>query len=101
MSEYRDLTDAERAALQRFADREHNQANGYGGAKLPWKDALSMVFWYNARIWDGGEPGDGPTLHGIRNHFGPTWLYDVCDIKPTPKPRKAHPLRRGMRPHGR
>jgi hypothetical protein len=81
---YREITESERAALQRFADREHNQANGHRGARLSWKDALSQVYWYNARIWEGGEPGDGSALHGLRNDLGPTWLYDVCDVRPAP-----------------
>lgn len=98
MTEYRPLTEAERAALQRYADREHNQPNGYGAHRMPWKESLSMVYWYNARLWEGGEPGDGSLLHGLRNDLGPTWLFDVCDIKPT---RKPHPLRRGMKPQGR
>jgi hypothetical protein len=78
---HRDLTADERAALQRFADRENCKAD-------PWKDRLCMVYWYNARLWEGGQPGDGSLLHGLRNTFGPTWLYDVCDVRPTPKPRR-------------
>ena len=89
MMAYRALTPEERAALQRFADREHNQPNGHRSARLPWKDALSQVYWYNARVWTGGEPGDGSVLHGLRNDLGPTWLYDVCDVKPTPRKRQA------------
>lgn len=73
MSEYRELTDEERAALEAFA-KAHGRA---------WREELSMVYWYNARIWTGPVAGMGTTLHGIRNHFGPTWLYDVY------KPRKV------------
>lgn len=82
MNGYPILTQEQRDALQRFADREHRQPNGHNGARLTWQSALSDVYWYNARIWEGGEPGDGSILHGIRNDFGPTWLWDVCDIQP-------------------
>lgn len=65
------------AALQAFAD-----AHGRG-----WKDELSQVYWYNARIWNGPEPDMGSRLQEVRNGFGPTWLYDECAIKATPKAR--------------
>ncbi len=48
-----------------------------------WRDELSMVYWYNAHIWTGPQGNQGAigtTLHGIRNQFGPSWLYD--DYKP-------------------
>ncbi len=67
---YRTPTEAEHAALEAFA-----LAHG-----RKWRDTLTQVYWYNARIWHGprGERRDlGTTLHGIRNEFGPTWLYDV------------------------
>jgi hypothetical protein len=72
---YRDLTAEERAALERFATAENKRDD-------PWRDALSMRYWFHARLWEGGEPGDGSILHGLRNDLGPTWLYDVCDVKP-------------------
>jgi hypothetical protein len=74
-----ELPDEHRQALQAFAD-----AHGRG-----WKDELSQVYWYNARIWSGPVPGMGARLHEVRNSpsFGPTWLYDDCDIKPTRKAR--------------
>lgn len=75
--DYRDITPEERSALQRFADREHTHC-------VHWKDRLNDTYWYNARIWSDGQPGDGPTLHGLRNMLGPTWLYDVCDVEPRP-----------------
>lgn len=67
MTDYRELTPEEREALQAFATAH--------GRK--WREELSMVYWYNARIWQGPKPGMGNLLHGIRNEFGPTWLYDV------------------------
>lgn len=73
----RPLNQDEIDALQAFADAH--------GRK--WKEELSMVYWYNARLWTGGTPGRnmGSILHGIRNNYGPTWLYDVCKIKPAKK----------------
>jgi hypothetical protein len=64
----------EREALEAFA-----KAFGRG-----WKDTLTQVYWYNARIWEGGEPGKhyGSTLHAIRNNRGPSWLYDEFKIEP-------------------
>lgn len=56
------------AALQSFANRE-------GRA---WKSTLS-VLWGNGR--DYYEP-EGAELHSVRNEMGPTWLFDVCTIKP-------------------
>lgn len=67
---YRDLTKEENAALETFA-----AAHG-----RKWKDELSVVYWYNARIWQGPEAGMGSLLHGLRNEFGPTWLYDVYKL---------------------
>lgn len=66
--EYRDLLPEEHAALEAFAE-----AHG----RNRWRAELTQVYWYNARIWIGPEAGMGSTLHGIRNTFGPTWLYDV------------------------
>lgn len=71
--QYRNLTTAEHAALEAFA-----QAHG-----RQWRNALAQVYWYSARIWTGPVPGMGNLLHGIRNEFGPTWLYDSY------RPRKA------------
>ena len=48
-----------------------------------WRDDLSMTYWYNARLWRGPLGRDesiGSVLHGIRNDFGPTWLYDVFKL---------------------
>ena len=69
---YPALDDADRAALQAFADAHGRR----------WKSVLSDEYWLNARIWSGPVPGMGNVLHAIRNDFGPTWLHDVCDIKP-------------------
>jgi hypothetical protein len=70
---YPELTVEERAALQAFANRH--------GRK--WKETLSCIYWPNARIWEGGRTKeDGYILHGIRNNFGPSWLYSVCDVRP-------------------
>lgn len=69
------LANEEREALQAFA-------NAHG---RKWKSELSDVYWYNARIWNGPVPGMGNTLHGIRNNYGPSWLFDVCDVKPAKK----------------
>jgi len=79
MNGYRELLSEEIAALQAFAD-----AHG----RL-WRATLTDVYWYNARIWTGPVPGMGNTLHAIRNEFGPTWLYDVCKIKPNRVRRAA------------
>ncbi len=74
---YRELTTEEAAALQAFADAHGRR----------WRDELGNVYWYNARIWHGPVPGMGNVLHAIRNEFGPTWLYDVCKVRPAPKAR--------------
>lgn len=76
--DYREPDAEELDALQRFA-------NAHGRL---WKQELSNVYWYNARLWrDYGRPNDevGAILHGIRNDFGPTWLYDICKVKPEKK----------------
>jgi hypothetical protein len=59
------------AALQAFADR-----NGRN-----WKGALSNA-WMNGR--DERER-DAHHLRAVRNSFGPSWLYDRCQIKPRAK----------------
>lgn len=69
-----------RAALQAFADEKGRN----------WKRELNETYWYNARIWERWtgmqcSKDDGYRLHNIRNNFGPSWLYDVCDVKPAPK----------------
>lgn len=46
---FRELTDFERDALEAFA-----KAHG-----RKWRDELSMVYWYNARIWTGPVAGIG------------------------------------------
>lgn len=68
---YRELEADEALALQAFADA-HGRC---------WKTTLSSVYWYNARIWEGPKPNMGNLLHGIRNDLGPTWLFEVCNIK--------------------
>lgn len=78
----RALDTAELAALQAFADAHKRKADRTRGC-ADWRDELSMVYWYNARIWTGPVPGMGATLHAIRNEFGPSWLYDVCDVRPS------------------
>jgi hypothetical protein len=72
MFDYRQIEAHELEALQAFAN-EHGRK---------WREELSMTYWYNARIWQGPVPGMGNILHAIRNEFGPTWLYDVCKVKP-------------------
>jgi hypothetical protein len=84
MREYPALDQAHRDALQAFADAHKSKAARTRGCES-WKDELSMIYWYNARIWRGPEESMGTRLHNIRNNFGPTWLYDVCDVKPAPK----------------
>ena len=82
MRQYPTPTDADLAALQAFAD-----AHG-----RTWKDQLAQVYWYNARPWrgvDGRDEITGSTLHAIRNNFGPTWLYELCPIKPAAKVRAS------------
>lgn len=61
---YRELTQEEQDALAAFK-AEHGKK---------WKNELSMVYWYNARIWRGPKEGMGGVLHAIRNEFGPSWL---------------------------
>lgn len=58
------LDDFDLKALKAFAEAH--------GRK--WKSVLTDVYWYNARIWEGPEPGMGTALHGLRNNLGPTWL---------------------------
>lgn len=73
MSEYRALSTEEIEALQAFA-------KAFG---RKWKDELSNVYWYNARLWRGPKGDDnliGSTLHRLRNDLGPTWLYDHCKL---------------------
>jgi hypothetical protein len=79
MTKYRDLTEQEHAALEAFAKE-------FGRNK--WREKLSMVYWYNARVWTGPVPGMGALLHGIRNDLGPTWLYDV--YRPRKKAAEKH-----------
>jgi len=79
---YPELTQEDRDALQAFAD-----AHGRN-----WKNELGNVYWYNARLWRDPVTGDsrvGSILHAIRNNFGPSWLWDVCDIKPALKAKKT------------
>jgi hypothetical protein len=61
---YRPLMSEETAAIQAFAAEK--------GRK--WKEELSMVYWYNARIWRGPVPDMGRVLHCLRNSHGPSWL---------------------------
>lgn len=82
--EYPALPAEYRASLQAFADEKGKN----------WKDELASVYWYNARIWSRYIDGkfsddDGTRLHVIRNNYGPSWLFDVCDVKHTPKPKPA------------
>lgn len=75
MRSYPILTEEDTAALQSFA-------NAHG---RKWKDVLSNTYWYNARLWRGPDGNDdriGSVLHGIRNDFGPGWLFGICTIKP-------------------
>jgi hypothetical protein len=70
MREYRELTAFELESLHAFA-KAHGRR---------WREELGNVYWYNARIWRGPVPGMGNQLHGIRNEFGPTWLWDVFKL---------------------
>lgn len=83
MQTYRELLPDEVAALQAFADAHARKSRLTRGC-YSWKDELAF-YWYNARIWEGPTPGMGNTLHGVRNEFGPSWLYDHCRIKPNRK----------------
>lgn len=76
-ADFRELQADESAALQAFADAHGRR----------WRDELANVYWYNARVWHGPVPGMGNVLHAIRNEFGPSWLYDVCKVRPAPKAR--------------
>ena len=65
MSEkYRELLPEELEALRIFAADYGKQ----------WKEKLSMVYWYNARIYRGRDGKQYPELHSLRNEFGPSWL---------------------------
>ena len=64
MEKYRELLPGELEALQVFA--------AHFGKK--WKQKLSMVYWYNARIFIDREGFEYPELHRLRNEFGPSWL---------------------------
>lgn len=79
MNGYRELDAFELEALQAFATAHKRKADRTPGC-ADWRDELSMIYWYNARIWTGPVPGMGNALHGIRNEFGPTWLYDVFKL---------------------
>jgi hypothetical protein len=73
---YRPLFQDEEAAIVRFAKAEGPL----------WKQKLAQVYWYNARIWSGGEPGDGAVLHGLRND--PRWNTAGLDRYKLPKKQK-------------
>lgn len=63
MNHIRALTHEESEALHRFAfDHGHT-----------YKAQLVNVYWYNARLWRGGEPSDGATLHALWND--PQWSF--------------------------
>lgn len=64
MSEYRELLPEELEALQAFAAKH--------GKK--WKEKLSMVYWYNGRIFRSNDGKEYPVLQRMRNEFGPSWL---------------------------
>lgn len=68
MMNYDAITPDQIAALQAFA-----KAHG-----RKWKNTLSEIYWYNARIWrptcdDDGRMGS--ILHGLRNSHGCDWLH--------------------------
>lgn len=79
MSDYRELTTFEIEALRAFAKAHKSKASRTFGC-ADWRDELSAIYWYNARIWTGPVPGMGAALHSIRNEFGPTWLYDTYKL---------------------
>lgn len=62
---YRELTPDELEALRVFAAQFGHK----------WKDKLSMIYWYNARIFIDRNGFEYPELHRLRNEFGPEWLY--------------------------
>ena len=61
---HRDLLPDELEALKAFAAE-------YGRS---WKEKLSMVYWYNARVYRDRSGKEWPVLHRMRNEFGPAWL---------------------------
>ncbi len=61
-------TQDETDALQRFANKHGRN----------WKQALGMC-WYKSN-YNGNH--DAPLLQGVRNKFGPRWLYRQCHIQP-------------------
>lgn len=80
---YRELAQEEIEALIAFRDAHSHKRNLSRGCR-DWKEELGNIYWYNARIWIGQKPGMGNILHGIRNEFGPTWLFYHCKL-----PKKA------------
>lgn len=77
---YRELDAYELQALKEFA-AAHSSKKSLTRGNRNWKEELGNTYWYNARIWRGGSfPNAGSVLHGIRNEFGPTWLFDVFKL---------------------
>lgn len=72
---WRNLTEFEHQSLEAFAEAHRLQRNRSRSCGT-WREELSHIYWYNARIWRGPVEGMGHTLHAIRNEFGPTWLFD-------------------------
>ena len=62
--EYRELLPDELAALQAFV----------GEFGKEWKEKLSMVYWYNARVYRDKSGKEYPVLRQMRSGFGPDWL---------------------------
>ncbi|WP_234689489.1 hypothetical protein [Allorhizobium ampelinum] len=48
-----------------------------------WKHILSTDYWPKAQIWSDGPGGKnmGAILHGIRNEYGPSWLYNEFKLQ--------------------
>jgi hypothetical protein len=65
---YPEITAEQTAALQGFANKH--------GRK--WKGTLSDM-WMNGQ--DERQP-NSHLLRQVRNQFGPSWLYNVCKVKP-------------------
>jgi hypothetical protein len=78
----RKLFPNEEAAIARFA-ADHGRT---------WKATLTNVYWYNARVWRGGQEGDGAVLHGLRND--PNWNHvglDKYRLPPVQSPGHSEP----------
>jgi len=60
-------------SISTLTDREQAALNAFVKAVGPrWKQELTEVYWYNARIWTDadGDQFHGHVLHSLRNRPG-------------------------------